>query len=504
MSRLAAASRLARKWPAATAAVVAVAVAGAVAGLTFVSGTIDSSNTTLMFMGFDADRAQLITALLIAGVAAAAVSFATNRIGHATLAGMAGLAALFGYTFAHQTRQATKATGINGSFDPGGWVLTLLALVMVGLISSWAGATLARALRPGLIAAGAAARDTFKSRSLDWRLLRRPLVVVVVTALLVVSMPVFGDMVNYTTDSRMLHGGPPPVGLIPGAAAQAGVTLAPGEKPWLAWQPSGSGAIVSADLPAPWQGGSAMTENIGIYTPPGYDPKGSRRYPVLYEAPFDVTLWDSSINFKVALDTLIDTGAVPPMIAVFVNAYRAPIGDTECANSSDGKQWFDTFISQTVVSYVDSNYLTIARGDARAFTGFSEGGYCAAIEPLRHPAVFGTAIPMSGYFWAGEGDANSKDPFVGDASALIQASPMVLATELSAADRDKLFFVVVAKPAQPVFGFQATEFEHLLQIEGYHYVALDSDLPHGWEQVRQAFPPALEAWATHLVAAKVF
>jgi enterochelin esterase-like enzyme len=192
------------------------------------------------------------------------------------------------------------------------------------------------------------------------------------------------------------------------------------------------------------------------------------------------------------------------MIVVFVNAWRAPIADTECANSVDGQQWMDTFISETVVSYMDSNYLTIARAEARATTGFSQAGYCAAILVLRHPTVFGTAIPISAYFWAGDGEAGSRLPFSGDLAALAAASPMIAASQLPAATCAKLFFIVVAQPSQPFFGTQATEFEHLLAFKGYPFIALDAKIPHGWDQVREMLPVALEAWAGHLVAGGVF
>ena len=247
-----------------------------------------------------------------------------------------------------------------------------------------------------------------------------------------------------------------------------------------------------------------MTEDVHVYTPPGYDPDGARRYPVAYEAPFDYSLWDSSVNIGVALDTMIDRGTVPAMIVVFINAWRAPIYDTQCADSVDGRQWFDTFISQTVVSYVDSHYRTIAGASARAFMGFSQGGYCAAILPLRHPTVFGTAIPISGYFRAGEGDASAKLPFGEDAEALAAASPMVVAARLVADKGAVPYFIVVAKPSEPFFGTEAVEFEAILASGGKDYVALDARPGHGWDQVRQYLPAALEAWAAHLVAAGVF
>jgi enterochelin esterase-like enzyme len=528
-----------------------VGVAALVAVSAVVSGTMDSSNLTLVFMGFDQDRAQLITSLLIAGVAAAAATLVTNKSRQATLAGLGVFTALILRMFLVETRNAVASTGADGSFDPIGWLSTLLTLLVAAAIVSWIGAVLAQAPRPGLIEAGSVIRAAVRSRRLDRRLLRQPVAVAVVTILLIFSVPIFGDIVNYTPDSRMLHGGAQSVGLVaadttdspepPGGSPSAGPSSAspvprpgsfvppstsssrspgastsspgsqptrsaqPNQRPWLAWRPSGSGAVTEVNLPAPWTGGSATTENIDIYTPPGYDPTGSRRYPVLYEAPFDYGLWDSSVNIRVALDTMIDRGTVPAMIVVFINAWRAPIYDTECADSVDGRQWFDTFNSKTVVSYVDSSYRTIAKSDARAFTGFSAGGYCAAILPLRHPEVFATSIPISGYFRAGEGDASAKLPFGGDAAALAAASPMVVvATRLRVGELAGLFFIVVAKPSEPFFGTEAVEFEQLLATEGYDYVAVNSKLGHGWNQVRQELPGALEAWAAHLVAVGLF
>jgi hypothetical protein len=354
-----------------------------------------------------------------------------------------------------------------------------------------------------LVEAAATVRDAVRGRRPDRWHLRSPLAVVFVAILLVVSVPVFGDMVNFTTDARMLHGSPPKVGLAGGAPPPKGAEMTSSQRPWKSWQPSGGGSIYEADLPAPWKDASA-TERIDIYTPPGYNPTDKQRYPVLYEAPFPYDLWDKSINIGVVLDSLIDSGKIPPMIVVFVNDYNAPILDTECANSVDGSQWMDTFISSTVVSYVDSNYNTIAKATARAITGFSEGGYCAAILALRHPAVFGTAIPFSAYYFAGEGNPTSGDPFAGSPSALADASPMILAARLSSADRSKLYFIVIAQPSQPIYGAEATEFERLLYTENYQFVTLNASLPHGWDQVRAELPAALEAWAAHMTAAKVF
>jgi enterochelin esterase-like enzyme len=291
----------------------------------------------------------------------------------------------------------------------------------------------------------------------------------------------------------MLHGGAPAADL-----DLAGLqSLAPNQRPWLAWRPSGSGSVASVQLPALPSESSSPMEDVSIYTPPGYDAKGARRYPVLYEAPFAYNLWDSSINVRVALDTMIGRGTVPAMIVVFVNAWRPP---NDCSNAADCKHWMDLFIAGAVVSYVDSTYLTLPRPTSRALAGFSEGGYLAPALALRHPDTFGAAIAISGYFGTDDGGTNAWQPFGSDPADIAAASPIVAATRLPAADRARLFFIVVAQPRQWFFGAQATDFERLLASEGYGYKALDSNVGHGWDQVRQTLPLALETWAARLVA----
>jgi hypothetical protein len=514
-----------------------VVVAAVVALAAIATGTADATNAALVVMGFDADRAQLISSLLVGGVAAAAATLAANSSRQATLAGLAVFAALFGPTFLTETGNALAATGIDGSFDFAGWLLTLLTLTAAGVISGWAGVSLAMSVRPGLVEAGSAIRDAVATRHPDRRLVRQPLALAIVLLLLVVTVPVFGDLVNYTPDARMLHGGPPPVGLVPdvpsssltppvgppspsltkGPIANSSPgptrpssstppppTASPDPQPWLAWLPSGLGTVTVVQLPAPWTGGSTTTDDIGIYTPPGYDPKGSRRYPVLYEAPTSFDFWDSATSVRTALDALIDRGQIPATIVVFVDSGSGPYLVSECANSVDGVEHMDDFISRTAVQYVDSHYLTIAQANARAITGMSQGGYCAAILALRHPTVFGTSIPFSGYYQAGAAGANSRLPFGGDAAALAAASPTVVATQLPVDQRQNLFLIVIAEPSQPFYGPQATAFESLLTANGYPYVALNAQVPHGWVQVRQEFPAALEAWAAHLVAVGAF
>jgi enterochelin esterase-like enzyme len=332
-------------------------------------------------------------------------------------------------------------------------------------------------------------------------------------------------MVNFAPDSLMIRGGLPIVGLagpdpsgisspIPGTS-QAGTpsglpSSAPSprpfgssDRPWLDSTPSGSGSLASFSLPAPWTGGTSDVAHIDVYTPPGYTSTGRRSYPVIYEVPWTSFNWAQGSDITTQMNVLIDDGAIPPAIVVFIDESGGPHIDSECANSSDGHEWFDRYVSQTVVSWVDSKYRTIARPTARAVMGMSQGGYCAAILALRHPDVFAMAISFSGYFEAGVFGTTARTIFGGDNALLAAASPILVAPRLAPAARASLAFIVVSEPTQPLYGDQAAQFDQVLQTGGYPYIPISSSAGHGWTQVRHELPAVLQDWASRLAALKV-
>jgi enterochelin esterase-like enzyme len=514
-----------------------VAIAAAVVLVSVFSDTVQSTDSTLVLMGFDPDRAQLITALIIGWTAAAAATLVVNRIGFATMLGTFSLFALFAETFVFETQNAVGSTGLTGSFDLRGWILTIVTLVTIGVISGWIGATLGASVRPGLISSGVAAREIVKARRPSRRLSRGPVAVLLVAALLAVTVPAFGDMVNVSPDALMLNGDHGP-GLVPGgsfpdispiaeAPATASptpspapstatetptptpspvITAAPGTKPWLAWKPSGVGQVIKIDLPAPWTGGTKSTSEIDVYTPPGYETSGDRRYPVLYEAPTGLALWGKGTSVVSTLDTMIDSGEMPATIVVFIDSLGSPYGDTQCADMYDRSQWFETYISHTVVEFVDNGWRTIADSRARGIMGMSAGGFCAPMLTLRHPDVFSISISFSGYFTAGASGPTAQKPF-GDAAGIQSHSPLVLAGQTRDAYRSTLYFVVIACqspvlgacPKQEFYASHAYIFEKALKANRISYLNVDSPYTHGWGQVRYETPGALRAWGARLV-----
>jgi enterochelin esterase-like enzyme len=517
----------------------AIAIAAAACLLLAVSATdfVHGANTSLVIMGFDPDRAQLITSFFLCGATAFLAYLCSDRFVAAVLVGLLAGAALYAQTFAQETTSALAQTGAAGVFDPGGWIVTLATLLFSGIVVAWSAATICRPVRRHLVASGGALVQLARERKLRVRALARPVVVVLVAALLAVCGPTLGDMLNYTPDSHMLGGGAPlpalddgpgslatpspsptptsePVATPSGSppltpaikpvatpSASPSPTPNPGTTPWVSWKPSGEGQVVTDTLAAPWVGGTTIS--ISVYLPPGYQ-TGHRHYPVLYEPVFSFGQWDRAFNAKSEIDLLIAQGTIPASLVVFIDASGGPYPDSECANSSDGQEWMGRFIGATVPAHIDATYRTIARPAARTLIGFSQGGYCAAILALNYPDVFGNAISFSGYYHAGVGATNAWRPFGRSQDILDQNSPTLVAPRLPADKRSGLYFVVEYDPSVQFDAREADGFVAALKQSGYSYTVITSALHHSWTEVRQGLGPTLALVGGRQAAQGVF
>lgn len=62
----------------------------------------------------------------------------------------------------------------------------------------------------------------------------------------------------------------------------------------------------------------------------------------------------------------------------------------------DSTMKYETYIAKEVPSYIDNNYRTITKREARAITGLSMGGHGAIYIAFRHSETFGACGSMSG------------------------------------------------------------------------------------------------------------
>ena len=261
-----------------------------------------------------------------------------------------------------------------------------------------------------------------------------------------------------------------------------------------------AGSFAQYNLPAPWVGGTSPWANVWVYTPAGYRTSSPTRYPVLYEVPWGGDGWESGIHIRELLDALIADGTLPPSLMVFINQARGPYRPSECADSADGREHFDSYVAQTVVPWVDAHFRTLRTPLARTLVGFSQGGYCAPTLLFHHPDLFANAVSFSGYFVAGVWSPDTRLaylPFGGNATLIADDSPDVLAGRLPSSVRARLFLVLVGTPGEAFHGPQLRSFSGALTVGGYRFVVLDSPVGHSWRQVRLTFAAALAAVTQH-------
>jgi pimeloyl-ACP methyl ester carboxylesterase len=148
-----------------------------------------------------------------------------------------------------------------------------------------------------------------------------------------------------------------------------------------------------------------------IYLPDGYDDPANSGvlYPTVYWSPgfaFNPPLppvnnETLSEQNQMLLDALISLGQLPPIILVAIDASlidsntvvdQPPTGPFFYGNSwyvnSDLNGQFETYITQELVPFIDTNYRTLADRNFRGIYGHSMGGFGAAYLGIRHPELF--------------------------------------------------------------------------------------------------------------------
>ena len=523
---------------------IGLVLAVVVVELFYQSGTAAATEDTLQIMGFDPDRARLLTALMSTAMAAAIVALAGAPTALGVVAGLVAGTRGFWHTVLTETRAALAAQGTQGTFDPLGWVVTIVTFGVAFAVVGWAAAILARETRLRVTAAVATFRDLVRGhdRARATGRLAAATGVMLSLALVAAALPVFGDMLNFEPDVHMRQdavGAPgllsPSTGSVPigGANVSAGggtgsqavapiyppglvagpvpaSLITPGAvsaaRPWSSSVPSGHGRVSTVSLPAPWTGGIGSSIAIDVYLPPGYD-AGAARYPVIFVAPQSIGTWEQGMRLPSVLDALITSGSIPPAIVVFANQFGGPYPDSQCANSFDGREWFDRFVATDLVSWVDTTFRTIATGASRATLGFSTGGYCAAAFVAHHPDVFGSAMVLSGYFVSGIHSGttpNAWRPF-NDSSTIIDAtSPMTVIPRIPASLRAGLFYVMAADQTQGFYGPQMEEFAAVLHAGGVPMALIPTPLGHSWAAATQLLPTMLELVAGRMATLGVF
>jgi hypothetical protein len=147
--------------------------------------------------------------------------------------------------------------------------------------------------------------------------------------------------------------------------------------------------------------GDPSERPVVVYTPPGYDPAGSQRYPVHYvlhgytgsaAALVGARPWE--VNVAQWIDRLILEKKMAPSMLALVDGFTR-LGGSQYVDSIHNGD-YATYTVRDVVGHVDANYRTIAREGGRSVLGKSSGGFGAMHLAMEHPGVFAAFASHSG------------------------------------------------------------------------------------------------------------
>ena len=126
-----------------------------------------------------------------------------------------------------------------------------------------------------------------------------------------------------------------------------------------------------------------------VYTPPGYNPKAAKRYPVVFSLHGEGGVPSQrAANYAPTLDQKMASGEIMPMIWVFPDGQN----NSYYGNAFDGHKQVESHIIDELVPKIDATYRTIATRDNRAVEGFSMGGFGAGLYAATAPELFSAAL----------------------------------------------------------------------------------------------------------------
>jgi len=138
-----------------------------------------------------------------------------------------------------------------------------------------------------------------------------------------------------------------------------------------------------------------------LYLPPGYDSAAATRYPVIYLLHGRGDKMAAWTTIKPDLDRLINTGRIPPLIAIMPDAPASRRAgyyvDSQFAGTGalPAGEALETAFTSDLIAHVDATYPTKTDRLNRIVAGYSMGGYGALRYSLAHPELFGEAIVLS-------------------------------------------------------------------------------------------------------------
>lgn len=259
--------------------------------------------------------------------------------------------------------------------------------------------------------------------------------------------------------------------------------------------PVPTGKITRID--AQFTSASLQTDReVIIYLPPGYSTQATRRYPVVYllhgYGGFDkphTTEWESW-GLQNIVEEMILNGSIQPLIVAQPIAFM-PDGQNSLffnhGPGTDGKPWGD-YIWRDVVSYIDSNYRTIASARSRAIAGYSFGGQGALSLAFLHPEIFAVVGGHSPSFRGADGSIG----YINDWNYFNQFDPIWLVQNKTSARQLSIWMDVALGDDKVRDCGPGSD----RCVESFHQLLLAKGVPHEWHDAWEG-PHEGSYWMGH-------
>jgi len=138
--------------------------------------------------------------------------------------------------------------------------------------------------------------------------------------------------------------------------------------------------------------GDSPDRDVFVYLPASYASEPGRRYPVVYFLHGYGIGAEQYWNIMTVPDAA-DKGAARDMILVHPDANTIYNGSMY-SNSPTTGDW-EAYVTEDLVSYIDSHYRTVADRNSRGLAGHSMGGYGTVRIGMKHPEIFSSLYAMS-------------------------------------------------------------------------------------------------------------
>jgi enterochelin esterase-like enzyme len=124
-----------------------------------------------------------------------------------------------------------------------------------------------------------------------------------------------------------------------------------------------------------------------VLLPPGYDPKGPRRYPTVFYTHGFGDDAGGLLGAAMYMDRAMSRGHAPPMIWVYLDE-SSPFGTHEFADSANDGPW-GRALTQELIPALERRYRMDGTVHGRFLNGHSSGGWATLWLQTHYPGLFG-------------------------------------------------------------------------------------------------------------------